>query len=66
MNLLFALSICGESKELKLLEEEIRVLTSVPLRPRPNDFEDLDELGIYLSNYFSNYLSLYLSNYLFI
>jgi tetratricopeptide (TPR) repeat protein len=45
LNLLCALQLCGECKELKALEVEILQKTKVPLRPKSTDFEILDDLG---------------------
>ena len=45
MNLLNAIRLCGENKEFRLLEDEVLVRTRTPLRPRPVDFEVLEELG---------------------
>ena len=45
MNLLNAIRLCGECKELKTLEEEVLLITRTPLRPKPGDFDVLDELG---------------------
>ena len=44
-NLLNALYLCGECKELKILEAEILLKTKIPLRPKSTDFEVIDELG---------------------
>ena len=49
----FAFKETGESKELKVLEEEIYQLTKIPLRPKPTDFEIIHELGS------GNYSSIY-------
>lgn len=43
--LLCALSQCGEQKDLKLLEELLFEASGHPLRPKPTDFEIIDELG---------------------
>jgi tetratricopeptide (TPR) repeat protein len=36
---------CGENKDFKTVEEELFKLTGVPVRPKPNDFEVIGELG---------------------
>jgi hypothetical protein len=43
--LVIAFNECHESKHLKLLEKELFDLTGVPVRPKPHDFDTLDELG---------------------
>lgn len=43
--LLNAIKECGESKELKSLEEELMTRTGIPLRPKSTDFEIVGELG---------------------
>jgi tetratricopeptide (TPR) repeat protein len=45
VNLLHAIRLCGECKELKTLEGEILLKTKIPLRPCSTDFEVIDELG---------------------
>lgn len=45
MALLNAIKECGESKELKSLEEELLTRTGIPLRPKSTDFEIVGELG---------------------
>lgn len=44
-NLLNAFKECGENKELQNLEKEILQLTGLAVRPRPNDFDVVEELG---------------------
>ena len=43
--LLLGLAECGDSSNFKLVENELLKETSIPLKPTPNDFEVLDELG---------------------
>ncbi len=43
--LLLALKECGETKDLKSLENLIFVRTHIALRPKSTDFEIIDELG---------------------
>ena len=43
--LLAGLKECGESKEMKSLEEELLTRTGIPLRPKSTDFEIIGELG---------------------
>ncbi|KAJ1402312.1 hypothetical protein B484DRAFT_405462, partial [Ochromonadaceae sp. CCMP2298] len=43
--LLNGLRLCGESKDLLQLEEEIYALTQIALRPKSTDFEIVGELG---------------------
>jgi tetratricopeptide (TPR) repeat protein len=45
LGLLNAFKDCGESKEMKQLEDELLSLTGIPLRPKPTDFEIVGELG---------------------
>ncbi len=40
-----ALKDCGETKDLKALEEAIFVSTGIALRPQSTDFDIVDELG---------------------
>ena len=43
--LLYGLAKCGEKKDLLLLEEQLFQVTGHPIRPKPHDFEIIDELG---------------------
>lgn len=43
--ILSGLKECGESKEMKQLEEELMTRTGIPLRPKSTDFEIIGELG---------------------
>jgi tetratricopeptide (TPR) repeat protein len=46
LSLSYAFKECGEStKEFKSLEEELFQLTRIPMRPKPNDFDILLEIG---------------------
>lgn len=45
LSILTGLKECGESKEMKQLEEELMVRTGIPLRPKSTDFEIIGELG---------------------
>lgn len=55
--LLIALNKCGDNKDLKGLEDALLSLTGIPVRPRPQDFEMLDELGT------GNFTSIYKAAY---
>lgn len=57
MYLLIALNKCGETKEFKALETTLLELTGVPVRPRTQDFEMIDELGT------GNFTSIYKAAY---
>lgn len=60
LQLLAAIKECGSTKDLKALELEIFNKTAIPVRPNPNDFEVINELGdgnfskIYQTKYKSN------------
>jgi tetratricopeptide (TPR) repeat protein len=41
----FAIKECGDSKEMAALEKDIVALTGHPMRPKPSDFEIMEELG---------------------
>lgn len=43
--ILAGLKECGESKEMKSLEDELLTRTGIPLRPKSTDFEIVGELG---------------------
>jgi tetratricopeptide (TPR) repeat protein len=43
--LLRALKECGETPDFKLLEKELTASSGIPVRPRSNDFDVLEELG---------------------
>jgi tetratricopeptide (TPR) repeat protein len=43
--LLNAFNVCGDSKEFKVLDDEITLESGVPVRPKPNDFDIVDDLG---------------------
>lgn len=45
LSLSYAFKECGEHKEFKVLENEIFNLTGILLRPKPTDFEILEEIG---------------------
>jgi tetratricopeptide (TPR) repeat protein len=45
IRLLNAINLCGDSKDLRVLDEEITATTGVPVRPKPNDFDIVEELG---------------------
>ena len=45
LNLLYAIHLCGDCKELKMLEAEILLKTKIPLRPKSTDFEVIEDLG---------------------
>jgi tetratricopeptide (TPR) repeat protein len=45
IRLLNAINLCGDSKDLRVLDEEITLATGVPVRPKPNDFDIVEELG---------------------
>jgi tetratricopeptide (TPR) repeat protein len=46
LSLSYAFKECGEStKEFKSLEDELFQLTRIPMRPKPNDFDILLEIG---------------------
>ena len=45
LTLSFALQSFKENKDLKTLEEEIFTRTGIVLRPKPTDFEIIEELG---------------------
>lgn len=44
-SLLFAIRECGESTSLRSLEEEFKSRSGLLLRPKPNDFDNLEEIG---------------------
>jgi tetratricopeptide (TPR) repeat protein len=43
--ILNGLKECGESKEMRQLEDELMTRTGIPLRPKSTDFEIIGELG---------------------
>jgi serine/threonine protein kinase len=45
MCLIIGFNDCGDAKHLKSLEKEIFELTGIPVRPKPHDFDTLEELG---------------------
>lgn len=45
LHLANAIKDCGETKELKALEEELFIRTGIALRPKSTDFEIVEELG---------------------
>ena len=55
--LLTAISACGDKKEFKQLEADILSLVAHPLRPRPHEFEILEELGT------GNFTTIYKAKY---
>ncbi len=45
LSLMVGFNACGDSKFLKSLEKDLFDVTGVPVRPKPTDFEILQELG---------------------
>lgn len=45
MCLIIGFNECSDSKHLKTLEKEISDITGIPVRPKPHDFDTIDELG---------------------
>jgi hypothetical protein len=45
MCLIIGFNDCGDAKHLKALEKEIFDITGIPVRPKPHDFDTLEELG---------------------
>jgi tetratricopeptide (TPR) repeat protein len=44
-SLSFGFKECGDNKDFRSVEEELFKLTGIPVRPKPNDFEVVSELG---------------------